>query len=169
MDFRIAIDLACRCLEYPRPGAFRQAQHIDRAMNRRLDGLHGVRLVVNRARGAGQIVDAVDLEEEREGHIMPDDLEMRIVQQVKDVGFAAGIEIIDTDDEMTLGEQPLAQMAAKESRAASDKYRRHGKWTKTQGLELKIRVLLTYLRKTFMIKNRDLIFMQAGQRTFCQL
>ena len=50
---------------------------------------------------------------------MPDDLEMRIVQQVQDVGFAAGIEIIDTDDGMTLSEQPLAKMAAKESSAAS--------------------------------------------------
>ena len=52
---------------------------------------------------------------------MPDNLETRIVQQVQDVGFAAGIEIIDAYNEVALGEQPLAKMATKESRTASDK------------------------------------------------
>ena len=44
---------------------------------------------------AGQVVDLVDLDVEREGHVVAHQLEARVVQADGDVLLAAGEEIVD--------------------------------------------------------------------------
>jgi hypothetical protein len=52
---------------------------------------------------------------------MPDELKARMIEQVGDVLFAAGEQIVRTDDLMTLGEQTFRKVRAKKTSAASDK------------------------------------------------
>jgi len=85
VDVGIAVDLAGGGLEDPRLHALRQAKHVDRPVHAGLDRLHGVVLVVDRARGAGEIEDLVDLDVEREADVVPHYLEVRVVQHRYDV------------------------------------------------------------------------------------
>jgi hypothetical protein len=72
------------------------------------------------ASGASEIVDLVDFDIEREGHVMPLDFEVRIVEQVRDIRFLPGEEIVDAQHVMPVIEQARAQMAADEAGAAGD-------------------------------------------------
>jgi hypothetical protein len=114
MDAGIAIDLGRGGLEYPRPQALGETQHVDRAMDTGLGGLHRVVLVVDGARGASQVVDLVDFHIKRERHVVADDLEARIGNEMRDVPAAAGEEIVDADDFVALGQKPFAQERAEE-------------------------------------------------------
>jgi len=98
VDVRVAIDLGGRGLEDRDAQAFGQAQHVDGPVHAGLDGLHRVVLVVDGGGWAGQVVDFVDLDVEREGHIVADELESWIGQQVFDVLARAGEEIVHADD-----------------------------------------------------------------------
>ena len=62
MNLRIAVNLAGRGLENPGPDPLGQAEHIDRAVDRGLGGLHRVVLVVDRRGGTGEIVDFIHLD-----------------------------------------------------------------------------------------------------------
>lgn len=55
----------------------------------------------------GQIIDFVNFDVERKRHVVADDFEIGIIHQVKDVIFAACIEIIHTDDFMPFGKKPF--------------------------------------------------------------
>ena len=79
MDFRIAIDFRGRGLEDFRAGPLGEAEHIDRTMHAGLRRLDRVELVMDRGCRTGEVVDLVDLHEEREGHVVAHDLEARIV------------------------------------------------------------------------------------------
>ena len=57
-------------------------------MHAGLGRLHRVVLVVHRRGRAGEVVDLVDLDVERERHVVADQLEMLVVEQMLDV--AAG-------------------------------------------------------------------------------
>jgi hypothetical protein len=57
-----------------------QAQHVDGAVDAGLGRLHGVELVMHRAGRAGQVVDLVDLDIERHGHVVTQQLEARVGQ-----------------------------------------------------------------------------------------
>jgi hypothetical protein len=65
---------------------------------------------MDRARRAGEIEDAVHLHVDRQGHVVPDDLEIAVVEQVRHVRAPAGIEVIETDDFMAVGDQAIAQV-----------------------------------------------------------
>ena len=78
MDRRVAVDLAGRGLEDPALQALGQAQHVDGAVHAGLGRLHRIVLVVDRRGRAGQVVDLVDLDIEREGHVVAHQLEARI-------------------------------------------------------------------------------------------
>ena len=82
----VAVDLAGRGLQDPAPcSALGQAQHVDGAVHAGLGRLHRVVLVVDRRGRAGEVVDLVDLDIEREGHVVAHQLEARMCQQVRDV------------------------------------------------------------------------------------
>jgi hypothetical protein len=72
-------------------------------------------LVVNGGRGTGEVVDLVDFDVEREGHVVPDELEVRLAQKVRDVVLGPGEEIVDTQDVVTSGDQALAQVRAEKT------------------------------------------------------
>ncbi len=120
MDLRVAVDLAGRGLEDARAQPLGEAQHVDRAVHRRLGRLDRVVLVVDRRRRAGEVVDLVDLDVERKRHVVADELEARMVVQVLDVALGAGEEIVDAEHLVALLQQPVAQMRAEESGAAGD-------------------------------------------------
>lgn len=58
----------------------------------------------------GKIEDGVDLDVKRKRNVVPDRLEQRILDQMRDVAAAAGEVIVDGYDLGTGCEQPLAKM-----------------------------------------------------------
>ena len=78
MDGRVAIDFAGRGLQDFRLQALGEAQHVDGAMNGGLRGLNRIVLVLDRRGRAGEIVDFVDFDEQRESHVMAQEFEARI-------------------------------------------------------------------------------------------
>ena len=120
VDGRVAVDLAGRGLEDLGPNPLGQAQHVDGAVDTGLGRLNRVVLVVNRRGRAGQIIDLVDLDIERERHVMPHQFEARIAETGRDVLLGAGEIVVDAEHVVARLEQPLAQMRPQESRAAGD-------------------------------------------------
>ena len=53
---------------------------------------------------------------------MMDEFKIPIFQKVPDVTGVAGDEIIDTDHLVTIGKEPVAQMAPQKPRATGDNY-----------------------------------------------
>ncbi len=90
-------------------------------MDRGLGRLHRVVLVVDRRGRARQIVDLVDLDVEREGHVVADELEVRVLQQVQDVALGASEQVVGADHLMPLRQQAVDQVRAEEAGAAGDK------------------------------------------------
>ncbi len=120
MNARVAVDLGGGGLQDRHAQPLGEAQHVDGADDAGLGRLHRVVLVMDGRGRTGQIVDAVDLHVEREGHVVPHQLEARVVQEVRDVAPRAGEEIVDAEHFRTVGEQPVAKMRAEEPRPAGD-------------------------------------------------
>ena len=97
-----------------------EVEHVQRALDRGADGAHRVALVVDRRGRAGEVEDLVDLHGQRLLHVVADQLEARVVEQVLDVGARAGEEVVEAHDLVPIGEQALAQMRAEEAGAAGD-------------------------------------------------
>jgi len=68
------------------------------------------------------VQDRVDgtLDVEVRGHILLDEGEPGIAEQVRDVVRAPGEEVIDADDGVAVGKEPLAQVRTDEAGAAGD-------------------------------------------------
>ena len=107
---RVAVDLGGRGLEDRDAQAFGQAQHVDGPVYASLDGLHRVVLVVDGRCRAGQVVDLVHFQVEREGHVVADQFEARVREQVLDVLARAGEEVVHADDFAAFIQQTLAEM-----------------------------------------------------------
>jgi hypothetical protein len=60
------------------------------------------------------------LEEEGLGEIVVQGLELRLGRDVLDVLERAGVEVVDADDTVPLGEQVIAEVGADEAGAAGD-------------------------------------------------
>ena len=128
VDLGVAVHLRGRRQKDAGSGAFGQPQHVDRTQDRRLGRLHRVTLVEHRRRRTGQVVDLVDLDEQREGQIVPQELEPGIGQQVMDAAAGRRVEVVHTQDFGAGGQQRLAQVAADEPGAAGDQdARRRGR------------------------------------------
>jgi hypothetical protein len=97
-----------------------QAEHVDGAVHAGLGGLHRVELIVDRGCRAGQVVDLVDLDIERKGHVVAHQLEVRAFQQMGDVVLGPGEEVVETNHVVAFGEQTLAEVAAEEAGAAGN-------------------------------------------------
>jgi hypothetical protein len=65
---------------------------------------------MDRGSWAGEVINPVDFDIERKCHIMPQQLEPRLREQMSDVRLIAGEEIIHAKNVMPLGEQSFAQM-----------------------------------------------------------
>ena len=66
------------------------------------------------------IIDFLIRQENEARNVVFDEAEIPISGQVPDVGHIAGYQIIDRDDPMAFRQQPIGQMRAEESGAASD-------------------------------------------------
>ena len=102
MDRRVAVNLAGRCLEDLASQALGKAQHVDRAVHRRLGRLHRIVLVMDRGGRAGQIVDLIDLQIERKGHVVADELEPGVAEQMLDILLRSCEQVVDANDLVTV-------------------------------------------------------------------
>jgi hypothetical protein len=73
---------------------------------------------VNRRCGTGQIVDLLDIDEERLRHIVPDELELGVIEYVGDVLAPTGEQVVEADHMVTFCEQSLTEVGTNESGAA---------------------------------------------------
>ena len=110
MHGRVAINFRCGGLENFRPGPLGQTQHIDRAMNAGFQRLDRIMLIVNRACRTGQIINLVNLEKNRHGHIMANKLKIGIGEEMGDIIFLATEKIIHADHICALRQQRLAEV-----------------------------------------------------------
>ena len=104
MNGRIAIDLGRGSLENSAFQPFGKAQHVDGAVHAGLGGLHRIALIVDRRGRAGQIVDLVDLDIERKGDVVAEQLEAIVTEDAIEIAPRAGEEIVDADDARAVGQ-----------------------------------------------------------------
>jgi hypothetical protein len=127
VHLRVAVDLAGRGLQDLGLHALGQAEHVDGTVHAGLGGLHRVVLVVHRRGRAGEVVDLVDLDVERKGHVVAQQLEARMADQVLDVAPRTGEEVVDAQHVVAAFEQLLAQVRAQEAGTAGDEARKSGR------------------------------------------
>ena len=108
MHARVAVDFAGRRLQHTDLQALGKTENIDRAMHVRFRRFNRVALVVNGRGKESQVIDFVHLDIERKGHIVADQFEIRITEQMRDVNLRAGIVIVDANHFMTALDQSLA-------------------------------------------------------------
>ncbi len=120
MDCRIAVDLGRGCLEHPALEPFGKPQHVDRAVDARLRRLNGIVLVVDGGCRTGEIVDLINLDVERECHVVTHEFEAGMADQVPDVLLRTGEEIVDAEHIVTERKEAVTQVRAKETGAAGD-------------------------------------------------
>ena len=82
----------------------------------------GIVLIMDRRRGTGQIVDLIDLDVEREGHVVTDELEAMMIEHPVDIATRPGEIVVDADDAGAALEQSLAQVRAEKPGAARDQH-----------------------------------------------
>jgi len=85
-----------------------------------LGRLHRVALVEDGRGRAGEVIDLVHLDIERERHVVPQHLEPLLAQQVLDVLSRTRVEVVDDQHLVTVGQQPADEMRADETGAAGD-------------------------------------------------
>jgi hypothetical protein len=122
---RVAIDLAGRRDEQLGVHLARHVEHVERPVHRGPDGAHRVALVVDRRGRTGEVVDLVHLDDDRLRHVVAQELEPVIVEEVLDVLAGAGEEVVEADDLVAGAEQLLAEVRAEKSGAAGDEDARH--------------------------------------------
>src|SRR5258708_10434217 len=118
MLLRVAVNFAGRGEQDSRVHALGESEHVDRAHHGGLDGLHRIVLVVHRRSGARETEDAIDFQQYRLDHIMADEFEVAVAEQVHDVGALAAEKIVEADNFLPVVEQALAKMRAEKSCAA---------------------------------------------------
>lgn len=97
-----------------------EPEHVHRPEEARLDRLDRVVLVVHGARRARQVVDLVDLEQDLLDDVVADQLEVRLVHQVRDVLLRAREEVVEADNVVAALDEERAEVRADEARAARD-------------------------------------------------
>src|SRR5262249_38346720 len=117
---RVAVDLARRGDEDPGVDLAREVQHVERAVHGGANRPHRVSLVVDRRRRAGEVVDPVDLDDDRLRDVVADELEARLAEEGLDVLARAGEKIVEAHDLMPLAEQALAEVGAEKTGATGD-------------------------------------------------
>ena len=82
--------------------------------------MDGVKLVMGRGGGAGQVVDLVHFHHAGNGDVMADYFKSGIVRQVKEVLLAAREEVVHADDFMAFFQKPFAEVGADEAGSSGD-------------------------------------------------
>ena len=91
-----------------------------RAQCPNLQGRDGMGQVIRGAGRAGEMEHVVDrpVDRDRLGDVVLDEAEARPFEQVGDVPAVAGQQVVDADDLVPLGEEPLAEVGADKPRPA---------------------------------------------------
>jgi hypothetical protein len=110
MDLGVPIHLTGGCLQDFRLDALGEPQHVDRTVDARLRRLDRIELIVNGRGRASEVIDLVDLDVKRKGHVMAHQLEMRRAQKARNVVFGASEEVIDAENVASSFDQALAEM-----------------------------------------------------------
>jgi hypothetical protein len=76
---------------------------------------------VDRRSRTRKVIDLIDLEKDRLGDIVPDQLKMMVVEQIRDILLAASEEIIETNNVVALREQSFTKMRANKPGTAGNK------------------------------------------------
>ncbi len=120
MDRGIAVDFTGRRLKNLGLGPFGQPQDIDRPMHAGFGGLHRVELVMDGRGRTGQVIDLVDLDIERKGDVMPEQLEIGPFQQVADILLGSGKKVIQAEDIVLVVYQAVAKMGTQKAGSAGN-------------------------------------------------
>ena len=73
------------------PQALGKSQHVDGAVDAGLRRLHRIVAVANGRWWTSKIIDLVDLDVEREGYVVPNDLEAMVIKQMIDIALRTGV------------------------------------------------------------------------------
>ena len=68
-----------------------------------------------RGGGTGQVVDFVHFQKDRQRDVVADQLEIGLAQQVADVRFLAGEEVVQADHVVPLRDESFAEMGAEKA------------------------------------------------------
>ena len=71
-----------------------ETEHIDRSHHRGLHRLDGIELVVNGGGGAGEVINLIDFELYGVDHIVAEELEQWVIEEVADVLDSASEEVV---------------------------------------------------------------------------
>ena len=96
------------------PSMLRRAEDVD------LYRLHGVVLVMDGARGTGEIEDPVDFEEDRLRDVVSHEFEGGAAEEMGDVLLPAREEIVETDYLVAVADESLAKVGTDEPGASGD-------------------------------------------------
>ncbi len=77
-------------------------------------------VVVDGARGRGEMRDHVNVAERCVRDIAVEEFEFGLAEEIGDVRTAAGTQVVDDDDRVAVGEQATAEVAPDEASAAGD-------------------------------------------------
>jgi len=110
MDLGVAIYLAGGGLEHPGLDPLGQTQYVDGPHDRGFDSLDGIVLIMNRAGGAGQVIDLVNLEENGVDKVVPDELKVGLAPQILDVPLVAGKKIVQAKHVVPLPDNLAAKV-----------------------------------------------------------
>src|SRR5262249_10567986 len=107
VNARIAIDFRGGRLKNSCSDAFCKSQHVDRTVHACFCRLYRIVLIMDGRSRTREIVNLIDLHIEREGDIVPDQLEMPMTEQVFDIPSRAGEKIVDTKDNRPVRQETL--------------------------------------------------------------
>ncbi len=122
VDLRVAVDLAGRGEHEPCPLVARQAQCLVGAEAPDLQGLDGQLEVVDRRRRRGPVQHEVHRARDVEvlGHVVVQELEPVVAEQVLDVVGPAGRQVVEDDHPRPQADQPAGQVGPEEARPPGD-------------------------------------------------
>ena len=95
MNAWIAINLRSRRLQDLCPHTLGKPEHVDGAMHAGFGRLYRIALVVNWRCRAGKIVDLVDFDIEREGHVVAHQFKALVIEQMLDIAPRAAEEVVE--------------------------------------------------------------------------
>lgn len=104
----------------PCPNSLGKSQHIKSTHHIGLNGLDWVILIMNRGGRAGQVVDLIDLQQNRLNDVMPNELEPRVPKMVHQIILPPGKEIINHNHVVAPVKELVNKMRPNEPSTAGD-------------------------------------------------